>query len=80
MSKLPEDLEGSIAIVGLAGRFPGAPDAARFWKNLRDGVESVRFLSDEEALALGVPPEALADPDFVKAVSQPADVDRFDAL
>ncbi|HSF43554.1 MAG TPA: beta-ketoacyl synthase N-terminal-like domain-containing protein, partial [Thermoanaerobaculia bacterium] len=80
MSQLPEDLEGSIAIVGLAGRFPGAPDAARFWENLRDGVESVRFLSDEEALALGVPPEALADPDFVKAVSQPDDVDRFDAL
>ncbi|HEX6862796.1 MAG TPA: polyketide synthase, partial [Thermoanaerobaculia bacterium] len=80
MPQLPSDLEGSIAIIGLAGRFPGAPDAARFWENLRDGVESVRFLSDEEALALGVAPEALADPDFVKAVSQPDDVDRFDAL
>ena len=36
--------------------------------------------SDEEALALGVPPEDLADPDFVKAVSQPEGIDRFDAL
>ncbi|HEX7185752.1 MAG TPA: amino acid adenylation domain-containing protein, partial [Thermoanaerobaculia bacterium] len=80
MSELPKDLEGSIAVVGLAGRFPGALDAARFWENLRDGVESVRFLSDEEALALGVPPEVLTDPGFVRAVSQPDDVDRFDAL
>jgi len=27
-----------IAIVGLAGRFPGAPDLETFWRNLRDGV------------------------------------------
>src|SRR5215204_5811707 len=80
MSDFIQDLEGSIAIVGLAGRFPGAPGITRFWENLRDGVESVRFLSHEEALALGVPPEVLADPDFVKAVSQPDDIDRFDAL
>ncbi|MGW3493182.1 beta-ketoacyl synthase N-terminal-like domain-containing protein, partial [Streptomyces sp. NPDC001020] len=30
-----------MAIVGMAGRFPGAPDIASFWRNIRDGVESV---------------------------------------
>ena len=30
-----------IAVVGMAGRFPGAADTETFWKNLRDGVESV---------------------------------------
>src|SRR5918996_3161899 len=80
MADTLKDLEGSIAVVGLAGRFPGALDAARFWENVRAGVESVRFLSEEEALALGVPPEVLADPDFVRAVAQPDGVDRFDAL
>ena len=29
-----------IAIIGMAGRFPGAPALERFWENLRDGVES----------------------------------------
>ena len=33
-------LEG-IAIVGLAGRFPGAKNVEEFWQNLKDGVESI---------------------------------------
>ncbi len=31
-----------IAIVGLACRFPGAPDADAYWRLLRDGVDAVR--------------------------------------
>lgn len=77
------ELEGSselaIAIVGLAGRYPGAPDIATFWRNIRDGVESVRFFSDEELLARGVSKEALADPDYVKAGVVLDGMDRFDA-
>ena len=38
----------SIAIIGLAGRFPGAKNLAEFWRNLRDGVESVSFFQDDE--------------------------------
>ena len=37
-----------IAIVGMAGRFPGAADVDQFWANLRDGVESIRPFTDEE--------------------------------
>ncbi|WP_309110860.1 type I polyketide synthase [Saccharothrix sp.] len=29
-----------LAVVGMAGRFPGAPDLAGFWDNLSGGVES----------------------------------------
>jgi acyl transferase domain-containing protein len=29
---------GAIAIVAVAGRFPGAPDVETFWSNLRSGV------------------------------------------
>ncbi len=32
-----------IAIVGMAGRFPGAGDVESFWNNLRAGVESISF-------------------------------------
>ena len=42
-----------IAIVGMAGRFPGAADVDEFWRNLRDGVESISTFSDEELLAAG---------------------------
>ena len=30
-----------IAIVGIAGRFPGARSVDEFWKNLVEGVESI---------------------------------------
>lgn len=35
--------DASIAIVGMSGRFPGAPGLQAFWNNLRDSVESVSF-------------------------------------
>ena len=69
----------AIAIVGMAGRFPGARNIDEFWRNLRDGVESIRSLSDAELLAAGVAPEELAQPDYVKAAAVLDDVDLFDA-
>jgi hypothetical protein len=40
-------LNGSeIAIIGMVCRFPGARSVEEFWRNLRDGVESISFLRD----------------------------------
>src|SRR6185369_6156889 len=36
-----------IAIIGMAGRFPGARDVDALWRNLRDGVESITFFAPE---------------------------------
>src|SRR5262245_7810843 len=41
-----EALEG-IAIIGMAGRFPGARNIENFWRNLKDGVESISFFSEQ---------------------------------
>ena len=49
----------AIAIIGMAGRFPGAADVEQFWENLREGVESIAPLTDEELRAAGVPADAL---------------------
>ncbi|WP_460427465.1 type I polyketide synthase [Azotobacter armeniacus] len=68
-----------IAIVGLAGRFPDAPDVDAFWRNIRDGVESVTDFGDEALRARGVPADMLADPGYVKAGVVLEDMDRFDA-
>lgn len=68
-----------IAIIGMAARFPGAATVEQFWANVRDGVESIRRLSDEELLAAGVSRSALNDPDYVKACPVLDDVDKFDA-
>ena len=68
-----------IAIVGMAGRFPGAPDVESFWDNLRAGVESIETLTDAELRAAGVDEKLLRNPRYVKATSVLAGVDLFDA-
>jgi acyl transferase domain-containing protein len=68
-----------IALIGMAGRFPGARTVAELWRNLRDGVDAARRLTEEELAALGVPPAVRADPDFVPVTAQLPDLDRFDA-
>jgi acyl transferase domain-containing protein/thioesterase domain-containing protein/acyl carrier protein len=69
----------AIAIVGMAGRFPGARNVGEFWQNLRDGVESIRMLSDRELLSAGVPAEDLLQPEYVKAAAVLDGVELFDA-
>ena len=68
-----------IAIVGMAGRFPGARKVSEFWRNLRDGVECIRSRSDAELLAAGVTREEFARPDYIKRASVLDDVPMFDA-
>jgi acyl transferase domain-containing protein/acyl carrier protein len=64
---LPAVRDGDVAIIALAGRFPGARTLEDFWRNLRAGVESLTVFTDEELLAAGVDPALLARPDFVRA-------------
>ena len=71
-------LEG-VAIIGMACRFPGASDPETFWRNLRDGVESISFFSDSELAAAGVRRELLARSDYVKAGGVLEDPLLFDA-
>jgi acyl transferase domain-containing protein/acyl carrier protein len=75
---LNEEME-AVAIVGMSGRFPGARNVEEFWENLRDGVESVSFFTDEELLAAGISPAALKQPGYVKAKPALADMEMFDA-
>ncbi|MCP4658110.1 MAG: acyltransferase domain-containing protein [bacterium] len=74
-----EALGEEIAIIGMAGRFPGAASLDEFWSNLRDGRESISFFSDEEVLAAGADPEILKDPRYVKARGVLEGVELFDA-
>jgi acyl transferase domain-containing protein len=79
MSQTSEPTGLEIAVVGMAGRFPGAPGVDALWANLRAGVESIRRFTDEELAAAGVPESLRADPAFVPARGALAEVDRFDA-
>ncbi|HEX2798768.1 MAG TPA: type I polyketide synthase, partial [Thermoanaerobaculia bacterium] len=79
MSDKQTPIPEAVAIVGMAGRFPGARDVEALWKNVLDGVESIRPLSDEELRAAGILEESLRDSRYVKARALLDDVDLFDA-
>jgi acyl transferase domain-containing protein len=68
-----------IAVIGMAGRFPGARDIHEFWDNLKNGAESIAFFSDQELEESGVEPELIDDPAYVKAKGVVDDVEYFDA-
>jgi acyl transferase domain-containing protein len=70
--------ETGIAIVGMGLRVPGARTAREYWKNLIEGVESVRPRSDEELLAAGESAERLKHPRYVKAAAVLEDMEYFD--
>src|SRR5215813_8774588 len=69
----------SIAIIGMAGRFPKAPDIAEFWHLLRDGVEAISFLSEDELIAGGVSAAKVRNPNYVPAKGVLEGADLFDA-
>jgi acyl transferase domain-containing protein len=68
-----------IAIVGMAGRFPGAKNLEEFWSNLVQGVESISWCSEQEVIDSGFHPEIARDPEFVPAAGKLADEYMFDA-
>ncbi|TRW90815.1 non-ribosomal peptide synthetase/type I polyketide synthase [Candidatus Methylobacter oryzae] len=68
-----------IAVIGMAGRFPGASDVDSFWANLRDGIESISFFSEEELLAEGIDPVLVRNPSYVKANGILDGIELFDA-
>ena len=74
-------LEG-IAVIGMSGRLPGAPNLDAFWNNLAGGVESSRTFSDEEIAAalrgIHADPGLPRHPHYVKTGYVLDGVEQFD--
>ncbi|MET9266678.1 thioester reductase domain-containing protein [Amycolatopsis sp. NPDC004079] len=73
------EAEDFTAVVGLAGRFPGAATIEQFWRNLRDGTECISFFSAEDLRAEGIPDEESGADDYVPAKGALEDIAGFDA-
>jgi amino acid adenylation domain-containing protein len=78
-SPAPAHQGDAIAIIGMTGRFPGAPSLDAFGQNLREGVESISFFSAEELIAAGFAAELVERPDYVRAKGVLDRVAWFDA-
>lgn len=71
--------DSAVALVGMSGRFPGAPDPETLWRNLLTGVPGLREITEAELDAAEVPPKRRADPNYVRVGGPVADLDQFDA-
>ncbi|BDA68747.1 beta-ketoacyl synthase [Calothrix sp. PCC 7716] len=68
-----------IAIIGMAGRFPGAKSLEKFWQNLQDGVESISEFTDAEVISDGIDYAIANAANYVKVSAILEDIDLFDA-
>ena len=75
----PDELADAIAVIGMAGRFPGADTLAAFWQMILSGTDGVRRFTREELAAAGVPQASREHPDYVPAAAILEGVDLFDA-
>ncbi|MDT0267334.1 beta-ketoacyl synthase N-terminal-like domain-containing protein [Streptomyces sp. DSM 44915] len=68
--------DGAVAIVGMAGRFPGAQTVAELWRAQRAGRPGLREITEAERVAAGVP----AGPGYVPVGGPVPGLEEFDAV
>ncbi|MFI7673238.1 beta-ketoacyl synthase N-terminal-like domain-containing protein [Actinophytocola sp. NPDC049390] len=73
------DRDTHIAVVGMAGRFAGAPNLDAYWELLVSGGCAVRELDRAELLAAGEEPARMADPAYVHRYGRLDRPEWFDA-
>jgi acyl transferase domain-containing protein/acetylornithine/succinyldiaminopimelate/putrescine aminotransferase len=73
----PSATAEAVAIVGMAGRFPGARTITALWNNLVAGVDSVRTFGPHE-LDPSLDPAVTQNPSYVRTRGVLDDVDAFD--
>ncbi|MGW6935777.1 type I polyketide synthase [Lentzea sp. NPDC054927] len=67
-----------VAVIGMCGRFPGAPDVARFWRRLRAGDDMLTDFTEAELAAAGAPERVLKDRAYVRRAPILPDAFDFD--
>lgn len=70
--------ETDIAIIGMAGCFPGANDIDSYWSLLSEGREGITRFSQDELMAAGIPYSLLDDARYVPAHGVILHADLFD--
>ncbi|SEQ79860.1 Acyl transferase domain-containing protein [Lentzea xinjiangensis] len=68
-----------IAVVGMAGRFPGSSTVDEFWDHVLAGEAGVRRFTDDELDAAGVSAQRRAEPGFVPMGGALDGIEFFDA-
>ncbi len=60
------EISDGIAVIGMNCRFPGAGNIDEFWKNLKNGVESITHFSDEDLIEAGIDSSVFNQSEYVR--------------
>ncbi len=66
LSDEEKNMEGKVAIIGMACRLPGATNINQYWKNLLDGLETLNTFTDKELIASDVDPAVFNQPNYIR--------------
>ncbi len=72
-------MDDGVAIVGMACRFPGAPDLAAFWRQLEAGTDAVTDGRRDAGPWNGVAGDPASEDDDARRGAFLEDIDKFDA-
>ena len=75
----PSSRDRRLAIVGMAGRFPGAGDVDALWEMLAAGSDALTLFGQPTLAAKGVPAAVRGHPSFVPAAYMVHGAQYFDA-
>ncbi len=78
-AQAPLPAQAEIAVIGMACRFPGAPDVDAFWQLLVEGREGISRYDAASLAAAGRPGNVLDRANFVAAGGEIDHADCFDA-
>lgn len=67
MEEMFEETSGlEIAVIGMAGQFPGARNIQEFWQLLLEGKEGLSSFTTEQLLEAGIPQQRIDQDNYVK--------------
>lgn len=78
-SSVAAGASADVAIIGIAGRFPGAKNTDEFWQNLQDGVESIIDINEDDLRLSGLDASLLSQQDYVSRCAPLENIEDFDA-
>ncbi len=67
-----------VAVIGMAGRFPGSENINKLWENLLNGKELTTFFSVQELEEANISHELLMKENYVRAKGIIEDAEKFD--
>jgi len=76
---MSEKTGNNIAIIGMAGKFPGADSIDQYWDNILGGVDCIREYDLEDVIASGVERSKALSTGYVRRGANLDDIDKFDA-